>query len=324
MTEFFEGNLKLKDTISDLISSRTLPHAIILEGPVGIGKRTAARYIAAALNCEKKGAKPCLECRRCKNIMSDRHADVMFFGGDPKSRGFKIEEIRRLKASLSVTPVESDCKIYILVNAENMGVEAANALLISIEEPNPGTFFILTADNVKNLLPTITSRCSTLKLELLKKSDVEARLIALGHTADAAKKAAAATGGNFGAALDFIKGDSKKNVETAAELIGALKKSDFFTFCSLLSKYESDREGAYFLLLAFADALEDLLKLKIDDSAPIKNELFRAEFSDAAQSFSAKFITGAMLYVTGAADKTRQNANTALCLNLLAAELICA
>lgn len=118
--------------------------------------------LAAAILCEGEGEKPCGDCGPCHKVLSGNHPDVMVVGEEGGSRSFHIDAIRQVRLSAYVKPNEGKAKVYILCDAQNMTVQAQNALLKIIEEPPSYGVFLLTCDNRSKLLPTILSRVVTI------------------------------------------------------------------------------------------------------------------------------------------------------------------
>ena len=141
-----------------------LSHAVIIEGEKGVGKRELALWLAKALLCKAKNP-PCGVCSVCKKISAGNHPDVELFDGSGAARSFHIESIRDIKESLWLAPNESDVKIYVLLEIQNMTAEAQNALLKSLEEPPEHARFIMTCQNIGMLLDTVISRSTVYKLE---------------------------------------------------------------------------------------------------------------------------------------------------------------
>lgn len=134
-----------------------IAHTYLFTGPEGEAKSEAVLAFARALNCEK-GSDPFCECNSCRKIGNRNHPDVRWLGEDEKVRSIKIEEIRSLIHGASLKPYEGKWKVFILIGADRLTLEAANALLKTLEEPPEHSVFILLAENKTHLLETIQSR----------------------------------------------------------------------------------------------------------------------------------------------------------------------
>lgn len=156
-----------------------LPHAILLVGSVGIGKRAFARALAKGLLCEKPATAltACNACQACHWFDTGNHPDFRLLQPEAaeteddaespekkRQRDIPIQQIRSLAEFINISAHRNGVKVVVLQPAEAMNVNAANALLKSLEEPPPRTHFVLVADR-PNLLPaTIRSRCQQLPL----------------------------------------------------------------------------------------------------------------------------------------------------------------
>jgi DNA polymerase-3 subunit delta' len=192
------------------LTAEELPHALLITGQPGCGKRTLAGLIAARLLCEAdSGEKPCGVCRACLQLREGNHPDLTLVRpGEPiapsEDKGKKsipVNDIRELSRIVSRHAYEGARRAVIIEQAEAMGPAAQNALLKTLEEPPAYGMILLLADNRNRFLPTVLSRVATLRCEEEsggeeKESSGSARLIRLLRrlqTADAAELAKAAS-----------------------------------------------------------------------------------------------------------------------------------
>ena len=259
--ETFFGNESLKNTILQLIRTRTLPHAIILEGEKGVGKRTFARLIAAGLLCEQAQA-PCLECSVCKNVLGANHPDVLYYETEKHTKdNFKIDTVRAIRDIAYISPNQAAYKVFILAEADLMNSAAQNALLKILEEPPAYAVFILLCEKKSAFLETILSRCALYRLERV--SDALAfeavRSLLSGPTEEEIHKAIALAGGNIGMVLESLRGDETLRAnEKAIEIAGAVLSSYEFDLLKVLGELESS--GAKALLYALAEPLKNVFR----------------------------------------------------------------
>ena len=149
--------------LCELRANNRLPHALLLGGPNGVGKRRFARAIAHSLLCEKSiTANPCGECRPCHLNLAGTHPDFKVLEPEEPGKQIKVDQIRAISDFIGQTAQQGGYKILIIEPAEAMNINAANALLKSLEEPTDNTFILLVCDSVGLLLPTIKSRCQFL------------------------------------------------------------------------------------------------------------------------------------------------------------------
>lgn len=159
----FLGNHDLKQRIAAAFRTGRVSHCYLLCGPDGSGKRTLARHLAAALECESEHA-PCLRCNICRKVTSGIHPDVITID-DPEKKTVSVELIRQLQADAYIRPNEGRKKVYLIPRAQDLTDNAQNALLKLIEEPPSYAVFLLLTPNAEKLLPTVRSRAVELRLE---------------------------------------------------------------------------------------------------------------------------------------------------------------
>jgi DNA polymerase-3 subunit delta' len=150
-----------------------LAHAYILSGPPQVGKRTIALALARAVNCE--GAiSPCGECTPCQRIAAGRHADVVVLEVQEQDgdKIIKLGAIRDLQHQIALKPYEGRCRVCIIRNAEFLSMEAAGALLKTLEEPPAQTLLLLTSAAPGHIQETVLSRCQTLEIRPMSIAEI--------------------------------------------------------------------------------------------------------------------------------------------------------
>lgn len=139
------------------------PHAYLLHGPAGIGKRALANRLAAFLLCNAPhNGDACGSCRACLLLKAGSHPDLFELQPEEEDKAIRIDEVRELVAFIAGTPQYGGRKLVIIDPAEAMNNNAANALLKSLEEPAGDTVMMLVSHHAARLLPTIRSRCQAL------------------------------------------------------------------------------------------------------------------------------------------------------------------
>lgn len=146
------------DSWQDRISHGRVPHAVLLAGPVGVGKRAAARWIAATSLGRKASRLPVYPQDAVE------HADLRWIAPLEDKESIGIEQIRELVHAMALTSYEGGGKVAVIEPANAMTVNAANSLLKTLEEPPGDALLILVADRVGKLPATIFSRCQRIDL----------------------------------------------------------------------------------------------------------------------------------------------------------------
>jgi DNA polymerase III subunit delta' len=172
-----------------LAMRQRMPHALLIYGPVGIGKRALAEHFAQSLLCENPtpSAHPCGECGACRWFADGNHPDYRVVlpaalqpdpepdsegegepGAEPgvsrsktaPSKVIKIGQVRGLDAFLNIGTHRAGRRVVLIYPADTVTADAGNALLKTLEEPPPNTLFLLVTSHINEMLPTIRSRCA--------------------------------------------------------------------------------------------------------------------------------------------------------------------
>jgi DNA polymerase III subunit delta' len=146
-----------------MYTGQRLPHALLFAGPAGVGKYRFALALAHYLMCNSPvDGMPCGSCRQCGFNKAATHPDLKLIAPEEKGKQIKVDQIRELVGFVCQTSQQGGSKVIILSPAESMNINAANALLKSLEEPTPGTLMILLTHAPSQLLATIRSRCQSM------------------------------------------------------------------------------------------------------------------------------------------------------------------
>ena len=166
--------------VRELARRDKLSHAWLLlgENEEALGK--LALFTAEALLCASKGEKPCGVCPHCRKLEKGIHPDLITLARSPDKREISVKQARELRQEVWITPNEASRKVFLIPEADTMSIEAQNALLKVLEEPPPYASFLLLGANPGAFLPTVRSRCLTLRLggegEASQENDSAARL----------------------------------------------------------------------------------------------------------------------------------------------------
>jgi len=141
-----------------------LSHAYILSGPAGAARRAAADRLAMSYVCTGENP-PCGVCSGCRKAAAGIHPDIVRVGEDGKD--VNVAAVRALRSDAYILPNEAPRKVYQIENAGSMNASAQNAMLKLLEDGPPYAAFLLLAESDGDLLPTVRSRCETLRLDRL-------------------------------------------------------------------------------------------------------------------------------------------------------------
>lgn len=239
----------------EALDSGRMGHALLLSGPERLGKRAVAERLAQYVLCTaKEGARPCGSCRSCelyaarsqRDPLENRpdgslahpdghpmHPDAVFIGYAWKMTSpprqltqVSVDQVRALSERLGKSAQYGGAKVAIIEPAEAMNESACNALLKTLEEPQPGRYLWLVTANPMRLPATIRSRCQRLEFRLPPRDEALAWLGGQGHDGKAAAEALDAARGHPGLAESWLRdGGMELRREVAADL-GALARGE--------------------------------------------------------------------------------------------------
>ena len=367
----FLGNSSAVEHLRTAIAAGRLPHSLILAGPSGAGKYTLALMLAMAVECERQPrelwtngpalASFCGVCSNCTRIASaanleeqvelavaaredlretdkketrvlvQPHPDVLIIPPDPPQLLIKLGQVRTLIQRSHYLPNESPRKIFILT-AANFMKEAANSLLKVLEEPPATVHIIILAENPGELLPTIRSRCATVRLGALPVDDIDALLsdrrpeIPPAQRGLVARLAQGAVGKALGfdlAAYTAARADALIFIRNAAAS-GASSDPDHSALFRMTETYRAGAEGQQkttALLRALSLLLEDLLLLIAGTPELIRNIDLRPELDRLAETLSFLWIEQASRGLDQVYSGMRRNLLRNLSLDTFASQL---
>lgn len=236
-------HLSARQSLLKIFASGQIPHAFLFSGPKGIGKTSAARIVAKAVNCEKtlrqaqgKDFEPCGECSTCLSITRGVNLDVLEIDA-ASNRG--IDDIRELRDKIRLAPTSCRFKVYIIDEVHMLTNEAFNALLKTLEEPPAHAIFVLCTTMPEKLPETIISRCTRINFKKATKEEVIEKLRkiskaeGLQFAENDFEKITKSAGGSFRDAVKILEQSASSSVDEVLgtygqakvnELVGLLKE----------------------------------------------------------------------------------------------------
>ncbi|MGN0688385.1 MAG: hypothetical protein ACI4KA_09800 [Oscillospiraceae bacterium] len=257
------GKKAIKDRLDFIASRRHMPHAVLLHGERGSGRKVMAAYIAKLFLC---GAPPCESCNVCAKIDACAHPDVIYVKRECGGK-YNLDEtgkngltsMRRVMESVVVKPNDGDIKVYVFEDADEMSVQIQNTLLKTIEEPAPFLRFVFTCENTDSIIETIRSRVTSFEVPCPTENDCVQCLCDSGTDPELARRLAGALSGNIGKCFDILSGGGDTPyMETAKRAAAAIAQKNRYALAAALSEQSGRTEFAAvldYLICILRDAL---------------------------------------------------------------------
>ena len=264
--------------------------------------------------------------RATQLVESLKHPDLNWLEaeGDGATRSIKVETIRELLHALSLAPVEGRHRVAVLNDAHLATESGKNAILKTLEEPNPSVVIILIAPSVDTVLPTISSRCQILNLRPVAVEKVAAALQARGVEASQAEFVARLSRGRMGWALRAIEDESvlaerKERLDQLQDLLAA-NRTQRFAFAEKLARQDGPDIQA--LLEEWTLFWRDVVQqINATAHAPFRNSDYQHTISRVAERSTLPAITSTLRTLAQTAQYLQQNVNARLALDVLMLKL---
>ncbi len=319
MLERIAGNEELKSSIRRMLEGRRLTHSVLLVGEAGLGAGFAARCVAADYLYPQGGAPAEAllrgECCRAVAKAGKRDSGQIETGivreaisvtGMGSGGRYLVGQVTAMRSEIFNTSLSAEGRAVLLYHVERMNEESANALLKVMEEPPEGVLFLLTADSLAGVLPTIRSRCISLAVAPVSPEDCARYCTAQGVGAKDAALYSALFDGHIGTVLAAARDEARREqVDRALALAKAAAARDSYAAAVLLAAYEKDKAGASALLADFRAVAA--AGLRDSPHSPVEGETARKALgaADAAmQQISAQVNPKIVLSVLAAKFRT--------------------
>ena len=319
MLERIAGNEELKSSIRRMLEGRRLTHSVLLVGEAGLGAGFAARCVAADYLYPQGGAPAEAllrgECCRAVAKAGQRDSGQIETGivreaisvtGMGSGGRYLVGQVTAMRSEIFNTSLSAEGRAVLLYHVERMNEESANALLKVMEEPPEGVLFLLTADSLAGVLPTIRSRCISFAVAPVSPEDCARYCTAQGVGAKDAALYSALFDGHIGTVLAAARDEARREqVDRALALAKAAAARDSYAAAVLLADYEKDKAGASALLADFRAVAA--AGLRDSPHSPVEGETARKALgaADAAmQQISAQVNPKIVLSVLAAKFRT--------------------
>lgn len=269
------GNASVRARLGRAAADQRLHHCLLFEGPEGVGKARFALQLALSLNCEERdpppglfGAPPppppaeelfaCGRCHSCHLILAGTHPDIVIVrpAADRATPVITAAQAREVLAGLQLQRHSARERVVIVDPVDALTEEAGNALLKTLEEPPPGTRFVLLTSRPAALLQTVRSRSQRVRFGPIAEAELRAWLVERGLP----EALAVASGGSPGLALRLSQGEAEERATIAAELCAVVGQPvpRLFAFSEgLAKKVEGGAARATLVLTVLEELLRD-------------------------------------------------------------------
>jgi DNA polymerase-3 subunit delta' len=269
-----------------------------------------AEAFAAALQCEKGGPEPCMECRSCHQAADRNQPDIIYVSHE-KPNTIGVDDVRRqINDDIAIKPYSSRYKIYIVDEAEKMNQQAQNALLKTIEEPPAYGIILLLTTNADSFLQTIRSRCIILDIKAVRSDVIRSYLMQQYQVPDyQADVCVAFAQGNVGKAIQLASSEDFNDLKASAlQLMKRLDEIDLYEMTQAvkqISEYKLQIEDYFDLMMIW---FRDILYMKATND--VNGLIFKDEVYDIKKQAAKRSYNG-IEEILQALDKAkiRLNAN---------------
>src|SRR6266566_8878154 len=227
------------DILRRTLAAEQVRHAYLFAGPARIGKSLLAQRFAQTLLCtggeDPRGAPldPCNTCLSCRKVLHGNHPDVHIIARASDKQAIVIEQIRTLQSDAARRTMEGRRNVFIIQDAHEMNLQAANCLLKTLEEPEADVVLLLTVPETGLLLPTILSRVQLITMQLLPVTQIKSALVQYWEVEpDEADLIAALAAGRMGWAVQAVEDDEmlaerKEQLDLLTKVLTASKVQRF-------------------------------------------------------------------------------------------------
>ena len=339
------GQDRVGQLLRKMVEEDRLPHAVLFIGPEGSGKTAAALSLARALQCtSSRSEAPCESCGNCGRTRVLSHPDFSLlmpflskvgdderrkhledaivnpysYGLPEASANISIDSIRDLIKSFGYGSYQGNWRTTVILHAHMMRVEAANAMLKTLEEPPKKSLLILTAPSLDSLLPTIVSRCQYFRLGPVPTPTLSAYLMAQrGANQENAAFLSELAGGNVRQALTIASDEAHQTQDRALKFLNALMTGREAQTFLALEQLAGQKADVFDVLKSSEVWLRDVLQLKLAGPERVVNRHRIADVEGLANGMTERTIQTLVEEIERVREMNHRNINLQLSLTEL-------
>lgn len=321
--EEFIGQKEIITSIKKSLGNNRTGHAYIFNGPKGIGKKTLAKIFGFRLICENNNkVERCGTCPPCRMADNGYNPDFHIVWHQDESIG--VEEIRKLQSDIMIKPVYSNKKVYLIIDADRMTIQAQNCLLKVLEEPPSYAVFILTTAKYDALLGTIRSRSIRFNFKKNTFSEVETALEQKHHGGNNGHAFIISyADGVIGTALELAESEEFASIrEQVTNIVFRLTKAELLDIFEVYDFFEANKNRVELVFDIMLLLYRDLMIIK---RVGKENILINSDKRDIILNNVSNFSMESLFRNIELIEKTRlnikQNANYQLSIEVMLMKL---
>ncbi len=306
-----------------------LRHAYLITGPEGVGRKTLAIKFAQALNCTQPPEKGgfCGSCRNCRQLQSLTYPDLSMLIPEEGHKDILIGQVRSLQHTLALSPYSGAYRIALLPDFQRATIQAANALLKTLEEPPDKVVLLLTANAPEGLLPTIVSRCEVIRL---RPSSIESTRKYLEFKKEIPPEEASLyahlSGGRVGAAIRLaeepnVLQNRQEYLEILFNLLTGTHVERFKQVESLLKSRDRTRQVVREVVPVWLSFWRDVFLRSTGGNLLITNVDFESQVNHLASVVSSEYARALIIVHEEALSQLDKNVNVQLLFENLVLQL---
>jgi len=326
MFEKLIGNNHVKDILRRMLRSERVPHSFLLVGAEGIGKKQLALEIAKAFVCQNpknfEACDVCAPCRRAEKfdfpksdkkddfekVIFSQHPDIGMV--IPYKNSILVDAIRELEIEANFRPYEAKARLFLIDDAEKLNAvkdNAANALLKTLEEPPATSYIFLITSRPDALLPTIRSRCQTIRFAPVDTKEIENFLLGTKRFSSTdAELLAKLSNGSIGRALEIDLGKFRERREAMTKVLESLLLREDRAVLLRTAEEMNDvknRDNYDSLLEILETLIHDLWTIKLENDVSVVNLDVLPQLKNLSQNAESKRLASWLSEI----EKMRQN-----------------
>lgn len=331
MFDKFIGNSHIKAILRRMLAAERVPHSLIFAGANGVGKKQFALELAKSMTCRNpQNFEACDRCAACaradkftfpaadkkddfERVIFSSHPDIGIV--TPYKNSILVEAVRDLEKEANFRPYEAAARFFIIDDAEKLSSakdNAANALLKTLEAPPPTAYIFLVTSRPDALLPTILSRCQTLRFAPVPAKEIEARLLASQKFSPGdAELVAELASGSIGGALETDAAAFREGRDAMLKVLDALlaRQDRAALLRAAEDMNDAKNKDNYNQTLSILETLiHDIWTLRLEKSAKIVNADIRSQLEKRAEFGDAKRLASWLVQI----ETMRENFNVNL------------